>query len=393
MIHDLGTPKERFAKRYRFQNGIFSLINTVIKFFYQSDCKVAQAIEPKKILICNLGHQGDVVISTVFLRHLRFLFPSSTFDYLGGPYSKSVFGSIKDINKVHYINHWYFSKGPIPGYGLFHYLIQLFKLQSEIKSCNYDIAIDLRAWFPNSIFLIWLSGIPVRIGWDRLGLGALLTHPHKFSYDRRHEIEYQLDLLKNFSEADTSSIPMEMIPLHIDLAAFKKVNFLLNSSGEYCVMHISGSTQSREWTIPGWIEVARHCLKHQITPVITGIGNRALELSHEIQKSVPEALILVNKLLWNEYAALISKAKFVISIETSAGHIAASLGRPTISIYGGMADWRHWKPFGKNIYTISLDIECSPCFKKLGCESMACLRSLRSNTVISSIDCILDELK
>ena len=389
-ILNMNSPIDRFNDRYRFQTIVFMFIRSLLRLIVGRKQPLFEDLNPKKILICNFGHQGDIVISTAFLRQLRSIFPLCVFDYLAGPYSKPAIDTIEDINKVYYINHWYLSKSIFPGYGLICYIYQIIKLRAEIKGCNYDIAIDLRAWFPNSIFIIWLAGIPQRVGWDRYGLGPLLTHPSRFNYDQRHEIEHQLDLLRFFPNAPKSFLPIRMVPLRIDPNAFKKIDTFLGGISKYCVIHMSGSTQSREWTIFGWVEVLRYCLDRQIIPVITGIGKRALTLSTNVLRLAPGAIGLVDKLSWTEYVALISKAEFVISIETSAGHIAAALNKPTISIYGGMADWRHWKPFGQNVFSISADLECSPCFKKLGCQSMACLQNLGSNKVIASIDQILE---
>lgn len=386
---DMNSPKKRFVRRYQFQDFIFGFANRFLGIFFPHSSALPLKHAPKRILICNIGHLGDVVISTAFLGRVRTLFPLSSIDYLVGSYSKDAIQSFSGINKVYYIDHWYLSSDGQLIFRVFRYAKQMIALRREFRECNFDVAIDLRAWFPNCVFLMWFFCIPSRIGWDRLGLGSLLTHAHTFEYNRRHEIEHQIDLLNDWSESSGLPEQIRMMSPHISSEAQKNVELHLKGIQSYCVLHMTGSTQSREWDPLGWVAVAKNCLENGVIPVITGVGRRAAELSDVVLRDVPGVVCMVDKLEWSEYIALIAGAKYVVSIETSAGHIAAALKKPTISIYGGMADYRHWRPYGPGNFVLSAELECSPCFKKNGCLDMTCMRSIDSKNVIALINQIL----
>jgi heptosyltransferase-2 len=328
-------------------------------------------------------------MSTAFVSQISNLFPLCQIDYLACHHSKNVVKTLDGITKVHYFNHWYFYKKKFFIFNFFKYFIETFKLISSLRCCNYDLAIDLRIWFPNGTFILWLAGIPIRIGFDRLGFSGLQTHSKKFIHKNQHEIEYQAELLDFFSNKDLSSL-LKINPLPITKDSHEKVKSLLKNINNYSVFHMTSSTKTRDWNLEGWIEIANYCIKKNIIPVISGQGNHALHLSNRVLEHVPNVISLVNMITWDEFVALIYGSKFVISVETAAGHIASSFNKPTISIYGGMADWRHWKPFGNNVNVVFEDLKCSPCFNAKGCEHLNCLKNLSSLKVKHFIDNILN---
>jgi len=82
-----------------------------------------------------------------------------------------------------------------------------------------------------------------------------------------------------------------------------------------------------------------------------------------------------------EIAKHLKNAELYIGLDSGISHLASYLGVPSFVVYGP-TDPIVWRPIGKRVYQISLNLECSPCFPNV-CKEKACLNSpeLFSKTV------------
>jgi lipopolysaccharide heptosyltransferase II len=86
---------------------------------------------------------------------------------------------------------------------------------------------------------------------------------------------------------------------------------------------------------------------------------------------------------------LMSLSQVVISNDSGLMHMGAALGVPVVGIYGS-SDPNFTPPLGKNTAMISLNLDCSPCFKRvcpLGHTN--CLENLMPEQVLSSVQQLL----
>lgn len=382
---------ERYKAKYKFQDAVFRMLGIVAHPLRAR--KYSQFVVDKnsirKILLANGGHIGDVVISTALLPLLQKAIPGVSISFLTGTYSKKVIEQHPCISRVHFLDHWYLTRSNQGKRRLFwDYHRQAQRIIRELQAEKYDLAIDLRTWFPNFISILYKAQIPIRIGYDRIAGGPLLTHPYKYHYDRRHELHHQLDLLK----------PLNIDPTLVENAwpylpnsaadASGQIDALLGGLEKFCILHPVSSTPTRDWPQRNWIRLAQNLVDEGMVPVITGSGTRDAAIAEEISSAVPSAINLCNALSWEELLSVISKADVVYSVETSIGHIASALGRPVISIYGGMADPQHWAPLGAQIVTNLTP--CHPCFRKKGCSHRSCLTDITVDQVKSVANCNAD---
>jgi ADP-heptose:LPS heptosyltransferase len=375
----------RLRKRYRTQDLAFRFFDAVLGKIVGSDGKrpLAETGRPKRILVANAGHIGDVIISTAVLSVLRNALPDVELGFLTGSYSRPAIENHPFISRVHYLDHWHASRDQLPLLRkVGRYKADRTRVIEELRACRYGVAIDLRAWFPNFIPVLAAARIPIRIGYGRLGFGPLLTHRLRHSYDRRHELDHQLDLLRCLSiSSDTLSRARPSLPATSE-TGLEEANSLLGSVTRFRVLHPGASTPIRDWPLAHWKALAQDLLKEGITPVLTGRGARDSHLVNDIVQAVPGCINACNRLSWDGLAELMRKAELVYSVETSAGHLAAALGRPTVAIYGGMADPCRWKPTGAVVATNVLP--CHPCFNKKGCATRGCLTGLSLEHVQSA---------
>lgn len=362
----------RYKARYRQQDLAFGLFDRALGLFVRSRAMPA-GDPPRRILLANAGHLGDVIITTALLPVLRAAFPRARLGFLAGNCARPVLADHPLLDQIHYLDHWYAGRGRqsrlarVAGY----YQHARPAMVRELRGAKYDVALDLHAWLPNNIPLLWQADIPTRIGFGRVGFGPLLTHNAPFRYDRRPERKHQLDLLRLWGlPEDQLALARPVLP-PVPTEATDRITALLEPGLRYHVLHPSASTPTRDWTVAGWTSLAQNLIRRDVTPVVTGQGERAADIAAAVCQAAPNAVNTVDQLTWPELMALLSRAELVYSVETSVGHAAAALGRPVVAIYGGMADPQHWAP--QKAQVVTHPMSCAPCFRRQGCAQRDCL--------------------
>jgi ADP-heptose:LPS heptosyltransferase len=387
MTTDSKEVRARLQRRYKKQLRIFSRLDRTLEYFI-GKAPVAHPsclATPRKLLVCNYGQLGDMLITLSLLPALKHAFPSVELGVLCGSWNKELVENEPLLTHVHYLDHWHQVRNSATrAQRIAAYARGLVRTLRELKTVDYDTAIDNRVWFPNAILELWLAGIPVRVGYDFDGFAPLLTHVVRFEFDEaRHERENQ-------------AAPLACLPIDrslLDEVPDRWVQFDGNgleivaqhmqgaSPSRYVILHPGASTEVKNWTEDGWVEIARRAIAAGAVPVLTGLGAEQDALTGRIAARVPGTVSLSSKISWQQLGALIAGAQTVYCVETSVGHLASAVGVPCVVIYGGMQILAQWKPAGRRVALATHDLPCSPCFRKKGCEHMSCLRSITVDQV------------
>src|SRR5438270_11599102 len=203
-----------------------------------------------RVLLIRLRQIGDVVFTTPAIRALRQHFPDAHITYIVEPDAAPVIERNPHITDVIVAAK---HRGPLQ-------LAADLDLARRLQSRRYDLAIDFHGG-PRSSLLTWLSGAPVRIGYQVTGRSWMYTRrvARPRALRARHSVENQWDLLAELDipAPDRASFPVEMT---VDPDAARAVDDRLARAGvasgdSIVVIHVSAGNPFRRWPIDSFAAV------------------------------------------------------------------------------------------------------------------------------------------
>ncbi len=347
---------------------ILSIIDAVLP-----DCQKAEAISPpSSILISNIAHIGDAVITTSIIRMLQDACPQIKIGVLCGSWSADVFKHHGVV--VHTVDHWKLNRSEISFWEKY----QKYRKSSnaalkQIREQKYDAAIDLYPYFPNSIPLLMQAKIPVRIGYESGGFGPLLTH-------RLPTVDFLKGAAENFAFLVRKFLPFsfDSFSPRPDLPT-KEVK-----KQDYLVLHMGTGYALKEWPEENWKELAIALDQRGEKIVFTGRGKREKERILRVMEGLAGAVDLCDQLDWEGLVMTMKGAKGLISVDSVSGHIASAFEIPSVILISGINAPLFWKPPGSQ--TLMRAMPCAPCLVSKGCGAMSCIREISVGEVLNMME-------
>lgn len=349
--------------------------------------------KPKKILLTNLAHMGDVINATSVLSILKQEFPESQIGFVVGSHSKDLVKDHPLVDLIYVVDHWLLNRSANSLFKKLSCYISSYRLAlKQIKGEGYDLCLDLYFYIGKASSLAYRAGIPIRIGYNmRVGRdkscgGNLLTHRINFSNKEQHITEYYKDLL-SFLPINPKHLEKLRPQLkHINHSTFVPLsnNYFL-SAKNYIILHPGTGASYKEWPLNYWKDLIFYLKELNYKMVITGKGVSEMKIAQalcEVDKSIVN---LVNKLDFLQLRALIQNAKLLIGVDSLAGHLASELDIDSILIYSGICTLKEWAPKSDNTSTIQARLPCFPCYKGTGCKTMDCIKKISPEVVFKKI--------
>jgi ADP-heptose:LPS heptosyltransferase len=335
--------------------------------------------KPKRILLCNGAHFGDVFLSLSLLPALRSAFPHARIGFLSGMWARHLLDHHALVDWLHHVDHWKLNRSNRPFLEkLAHHRRTRRQALREIRRIRYDVAIDLYYYFPNSIPLLWQAGIPCRIGYTSGGFGPLLTHRMDWVLADRHVTDYQADLLRVVGVTDRdlwkphAPLVQEGEPLPRDVV--DDLHSIDVPPRGFVVFHMGTAASMKEWPPEHWRRLAQLIAADGHALVFTGTQGREWRNCEGIRASIGGAINLCGRLSWNDLVTVIRRARLLVGVDSVAGHVAAAVGTPSIVISSGITHSAHWRPRSAVCRVIRHPVPCAPCYLSHGCEGMECVR-------------------
>jgi lipopolysaccharide heptosyltransferase II len=291
-----------------------------------------------RILLLRLREIGDVVFTTPAIRGVRDRYPNAYIAYVVQSAAAPVVARNPHLNDVIVT----------PGREGLAGVRDDLRLAARLRAARYDIAIDFHSG-PRSSFLAWLSGAPVRVGYDVPGRGWMYTVrvPRPREIRPRHAVENQWDLLTAigipFSDAGTA--PVEMV---VDPAAAAVVRERLGRAGvtpghRVVVIHVSAGNPFRRWPLDSFATLVAQLIRGDASRrviVISGPSERAaaaqvIERARAlVAPAQAESILNCGEFDLDEVRALVDSAALYIGGDSGPMHIASTSRVPIVGLYG-----------------------------------------------------------
>lgn len=260
----------------------------------------------KNILIITLSNIGDVVLTTPVIVSLRAAFPRARFTVVVGPKAAGLLQGSRMIDRL-----LVYDKSA----GLSHKL----KLVRELREEFYDWVVDLRN-----------SAIPYLVRADRRS--PVFRRQREKSARRRHlEVleMMRLPIHENgtfdfFSKKEEASLQEKLLQKGAAASALEGI-----------VLAPGAGSEAKQWRIEGFCEVASRLLSAYPFPLFAVGDQLELPLGEKLSQLDPGRVInLCGELTLRELAALLSRARLLVTNDSASMHLGYELSRPVAALFG-----------------------------------------------------------
>ncbi|OGF47398.1 MAG: hypothetical protein A2231_03360, partial [Candidatus Firestonebacteria bacterium RIFOXYA2_FULL_40_8] len=334
-----------------------NLENTLKAFLIKILFKESLLVPPDKIDFTKIKRilvvrqhdpMGDVLISTVIIPNLKKAFPDSELDVIARPQlsEKDIFIKSPVIKEVIvFIKKEFFSP------------FRIFSFIKMIKAKKYDLAIVAGSTSVSftSLLISYLSGAPVRVGYDgeffgkKLYTKAFLTTP--VPYDAtviKHQALRNLDILTYINiPVVNKEHYMHITEAEKEAESEKmKQNGISKSADIIIGMHLGANVLSNRWPVERFAELSDVLAGNSRNKIIVFYGKKESGLAEEFKRISNNKVFIQEPIPLRRFAAMLSLLDVFICNDTGVLHVAAAVGTSTVAIFGP-TDPEQWNPLGE----------------------------------------------
>lgn len=307
-------------------------------------------MENKSILIVQTAFIGDVILITPLIRAVHRLYPNASIDVLVVP------AAVKLLENNPYI------RTVIPFAKRSNAIITMFRMVNLLRKNKYSLVISPHS-SARTHLLLWLSGIPRRIGFDRSLFPQLLTDKIKHP-DNMHKISKNLKLLKLLSPLEFH-MQTELYPSAADIA--KAGTMLSSLPGKISIAIAPGSIWATKcWQLDSFTELSKGLIVRDYNIVLIGAEadkQKCDYIETAIRQETQSAAVLNLAGLTNllESAAVIARCQLMICNDSGALHIANAMQTRVYAIFGPTVQRIGYYPYRSGDKVFEVELSCRPC--------------------------------
>ena len=372
-----------------------------------------------RILLVRPDHLGDMVLTTPVLDALKRSIPGAHITMMVGPWSSEVVARHPAIDRLLVFPFPGFrraSQNPLSPY------ISLVSAARQLRRGNYDLAINLRPDFWWGAALLYLAGIPRRVGYA-LRPGAVFLS---------HTLLLQAPELAAVSSLRLASAGLQALgyaPLSEPYAPEsypaifqpgeeerRQVAERLRSAdvGEQTpviVIHAGSGAAVKLWRNEAWSRCAGEVVKLVSARLTNAMPARIILTGSKSERPMLEEMaagmtgpaLVMTDLTVGQLAALLGRALLALGVDNGPLHLAAAQGTPTVGIFGP-TDPRIFGPWGcpKRHVVVASTHRCATCLS-IQCGRLdftpqelprhPCVRLVTEEEVLEAVERVLPCVK
>ncbi len=331
---------------------------------------------PLRVLLTRLRYLGDVILTTPVITALKRGYPEAEIHYLAEYPFASVLEHHPGISGVIELRR-----------GVRGTLAALRK----IRQLRCTAAIDL-LYNPRSAWLLYASGIPIRVGGSRRFRRRLYTDVFSAPHGTRSAIDHHLYPLKLFGIEADETLPRIYLAGEETRAGAALLESTVGDAGRggpLIAVHPGGTWPAKRWSPASFARLVELLQRRHgaAVLVVTGPGEREI-VEMVVSCSATGACILPLQPL-RVLASVLHNVDCVIANDGGVLHMSVALGKPTVGIFGP-TEPDIWFPYeGKGPFElISRHEECAPCHRH-ECDDMKCLDRIEPEDVFQGFERVM----
>lgn len=304
----------------------------------------------RSVLIIKLRYIGDVLLATPTVHAIKVARPDVRVSMMVNRGTEDVLSGNQDLDEIIVLD-----KGSLAAQS---------RLIAGLRGRRFDTVIDLTDG-DRSAFLSWISGAPVRIGFndEHRWRGRYYTQVVQPVPGMRHRIDRDLEALKPLSIHAGS----KDLQLRLSLEETTNADQLLDQLGvqpsqSIVILQPGARYWFKAWPPERYAEFADRFTSQYGCHVLIGGSHHDIDLAQQIRqmaKSTPT--IMAGRTTIKQFAAIAKKSALFVGSDSGAMHIAAAVGTPLVALFGP-SNPREWGPRGGPAEVLYKEIDCRICF-------------------------------
>lgn len=329
----------------------------------------------KKILVFGIDQLGGLMTGTPFYRELRKAFPDARIVNLVGSLTYGAMQNCPYVDDV-----WLFDKS------------KTFETIKKIRAESFDVTFQLSGTLRTGL-MVYLAGIPHRVGYDVDGTGPLLTVKLHQEFHSRYRVENIYDLLRALGFDPQGIYDREVWLSEADVEYARSWASSNNPKGNktFLAFNPFSTDEKRRWTEQGWRDLLRGLPERNITPVMFVAPNET-----EAGKAFVESLgfpdIHVETHSPVKTAAILQTVKYAVGPESGFVHMALAANKPHVIAFYNVLPPRATFPIydSRHLAILKQDLACAPCYlykaKDVCPNGLRCMKDITALEVLNFID-------
>ncbi len=330
----------------------------------------------KNILLIKLRYLGDVVLCTPVLPLLRKQFPDAKIIFLVNQGTAEVLQNNPYLDDV-----WVL---PRPSWW------QQVKFIWRVREAKFDTVIDLTDG-DRAAFLSWLTGAPVRLGFnrDRLWRGKLYTQVLPSAYGSMHMVDYHQQALVGLGIHKSVGAPEVYVSSEVGEQVEREIDDLFEKGQSLVLIHPTARYHFKAWPLERFAAVADWLSGQGIRVVLIGNQREILIGQQILNLTTHKPVNLMGSTGISQLTTLMKRSHLLIGNDGGPIHIAAAVGCPVLGLFGP-TDPAVWGPRGVMVQVIYKGVNCEECFYP-GCSrgEESCMRQISVEEVCQAAQSML----
>lgn len=336
----------------------------------------------ERILLVRLDHIGDTLLMSGLPKLIKESYPGSKLYFLTAAWGRPLLERNPFIDEIVVYN--------APWYSRRHYRrsgddLRMAGLVRKLRAMKIDTAIAPRGDLRENA-LLFLSGIPNRLGYGITGGGFFLTKEGVYRPEL-HESEQAMALVSALGIH--APFPKPSVYLTDDeRAAFAgRLKEWGMAPGERTAVgfQIDAGTAAKAWPLSHQRVFHQLFLKRFPGRRIVFVGSDP-SWPMELPRS-ERILDLTGKTTVRELCLLMEHLAAFVGTDSGPTHLASAMGVPSVFLYSGTNVLSRWRPLDERAAALKHDVPCAPCsLKECPVPGHPCMTGITPEDAVAALE-------